>query len=128
LFALTADSPGPSLLLKSSPTATWDEPSGIRFPNKTSSGVGDVGVWEGAECETDDKLYHWEKQRQIKARTARFKQTLGDKGCQLANLLIDIVSAASLDCVVALTAASTLFVCNHRPKQRNPSLILLEEA
>jgi len=55
LFALTIESPGPSLL-PSSPAAAWPAPSEITFPNKTSSGVGDVGVWVGAECETDDKL------------------------------------------------------------------------
>lgn len=63
-----------------------------------------------------------------KAHTARVKHTLWNKGGQLANLLIDIVSAASLDCVVALTAPSPLFVCNQRPKKDSPSLILHGEA
>ena len=126
LFALTTESAAVSLLAESSTAAAWPVPSGIRFPNKTSSGVGDVGVCVDAECETDDELYDGLRQRQIKLRTTRVKHTLRNKGRELANLLINVVSAASFDCVVALTAASAFFVCDHRPTQGTMSLKLCE--
>jgi hypothetical protein len=60
-----------------------------------------------------------------KVRT-RVKHTLRNKGRELANLLIDVVSASSFDCVVALTAPSAFFVCDHRPTRGTTSLKLHE--
>ena len=60
------------------------------------------------------------------AHTARVKHALWNQGRELADLLVDIISAASLDCVVTLTAPSAFFACDHRPRQPPPSLIPYE--
>jgi hypothetical protein len=47
-------------------------------------------------------------------RNTSVKHTLRNKGSEFADFLIDVVSAASFDCVVALTAPPAFFVCDDR--------------
>jgi hypothetical protein len=59
-------------------------------------------------------------EKRSKAHTTCIEHTFGNKRCELTDLLIDVVSAASLDSIMALTAPSTFFTCDDRPD--NPRL------